>query len=449
MNALEILVFKPDFEPLGPINQFTALRWTERFNDFGDFTLWCPLTPENAQFLKQENLLWIGTEAMGIIEVIQLTHEEDGALGLQVSGRFNDCWLERRIVWDRYNETDYISNHMRQVVKANIVNPTIATRKIPHTALLSGTGVQGPSIKWGAHRDNLWLSIRDLGAVYTLFPHFVNVPSEGTAYFTVTGRTDRSIEQTKVPAITLSTELSDILKSDYMSDFTSWKNCARIAGAGEGSARKETTINAALSGLDRRELSVDARDISDTEPWNMEKTITTKLFSIRETGVSDNGLYEISWREWYVRTTQVKVLTHPVTGETRTTTEILSEKRISDEEKDEFTPTTDIETGTEDVPFPNSVYAGMLAERGKAYLSENVKVEAFNTQIRMHGTRAYTYGEDYFLGDRITIQDLDLQIQISTDVTEVEQTWDADGHSVYLTLGAAAPTIKQLVKKRG
>jgi hypothetical protein len=67
----------------------------------------------------------------------------------------------------------------------------------------------------------------------------------------------------------------------------------------------------------------------------------------------------------------------------------------------------------------------------------------------MQGARAYTYGEDYFLGDRITVQDKKIRVQISTEVTEVERAWDEESYTVTLTLGNAAPTITQLVRKKG
>ena len=66
----------------------------------------------------------------------------------------------------------------------------------------------------------------------------------------------------------------------------------------------------------------------------------------------------------------------------------------------------------------------------------------------MTGARAYTYGEDYFLGDRITVEDTDVSISVSTEITEVEQSWDEDDYSVILTFGDSAPTITQLIKRR-
>lgn len=442
---LEVTIFGTDLVPIGLVNQMTSLRWTERFHSFGDFELWCPLTPDNAEMLKQENLIWIGTESVGVIETIQKKKDNEGSLSLQVSGRFIECWLERRIVLPRYIGRDYVSNLMRGLVNANAVNPTLSARKLPHIVLGNGQAVLGPVIDYSVHRDNLWETLNDLGKVNDMSPRLtIDVPTKKLS-FVVRKSTDRSIEQTAVPFIALSSELSDILSSEYSSDFTGWKTTATVAGAGEGASRKEYTVENQLSGLNRREVSVDARDISDMETWDMELTISKQVTDIHYHRVYDENDNYIGKEpyEWKYTTTETKVLTHPKTHETRTI--ITSSYEWLDEEPE---PSTTTQTGQEEVEIAWPIYSGMLAERGKSYLSDNLRVEAFNSQVRMTGARAYTYGEDYFLGDRITVQDFDLKIQMSTTIEEVEQTWDEESYSVVLTLGKDAPTIKQLINKR-
>lgn len=434
--SLEVIVLGTDLVPIAPINQMTALRWTERNHSIGDFQLWCPLTPENAEMLKQENLIWIKTDALGVIESVQKEKSDDGSVTLQVSGRFNECWLERRIILPRYIAQDNVSAVMRGLVSANAIEPALTARRMPHIALSTGQGVLGPTIDYSAHRKNLWEELDGLGKVYDLSARLSNDVPTKKAYFVIRKHTDRSVEQNDVPFVALSSELSDILSSSYTSDFTDWRTTAIVAGAGEGEARKEYTVEGQYSGLDRREMSVDARDISDMETWDMTLTTTVSI-----SDYDTNRNEEII--RWETKTVKVKVLTHPETGETRTTTETEYEW-VSREPQ---TGTT-VETGQEDVEIAWPIYSAMLAERGKSYLADNLKVEAFNSQVRMTGARAYTYGEDYFLGDRITVQDFDLKIQMSTTVEEVEQTWDEDGYSVILTLGNDAPTIKQLVNKR-
>lgn len=424
--SITITILSPDLVPLGLVNKFTALTWTSRTTTFGGFELWCPMLPENSELLKADNLVWIGGDEVGVIETIQKTTDEQGYT-LQVSGRFIESWLERRIIWGQYSTTEVVSNHLRNLVTMNAISPSDSKRKIPHLALAVGQSPLGPSISFSDSYSNLWTTALDLANANSLFLRVkADVPG-GVLYFTVLKGTDRSIEQTSLPGVILSTDLSDILTDSYTMDATSWCDMALVAGAGEGAERKTSVVNGSLSGLSRRELFVDARDLQDREDWPTVTTVTTFIL--------DEDTHEVQI------VTKVE-MTNPTTGEKTITT--------STEEKVDETAQAGVVTSksTTQVPIAKSIYDGMLQERGKSKLLEVPLIESFDASIRMYGARAYEYGVDYFIGDRITMQDKNLAVQISTEISEAQQTWDENGYSVSLVLGTSAPTITQLLKRK-
>ena len=73
---------------------------------------------------------------------------------------------------------------------------------------------------------------------------------------------DHSYQQTTNPYVIFSPEFNNIITSTYTEDDIPFKNVALVAGVGEGDERVTISVGSA-SGLDRRELYVDARDISD------------------------------------------------------------------------------------------------------------------------------------------------------------------------------------------
>lgn len=423
---ITITILSPDLVPLGLVNKFTALTWTSRTTTFGGFELWCPMLPENSELLKADNLVWIGGDEVGVIETIQKTTDEQGYT-LQVSGRFIESWLERRIIWGQYSTTEVVSNHLRNLVTMNAISPSDSKRKIPHLTLAVGQSPLGPSISFSDSYSNLWTTALDLANANSLFLRVkADVPGR-VLYFTVLKGTDRSIEQTSLPGVILSTDLSDILTDSYTMDATSWCDMALVAGAGEGAERKTSVVNGSLSGLSRRELFVDARDLQDHEDWPTVTTVTTFIL--------DEDAHKVQI------VTKVE-MTNPTTGKKTTTT--------STEEKVDETAKAGVVTSksTTQVPIDKSVYDGMLQERGKSKLLEVPLIESFDASIRMYGARAYEYGVDYSIGDRITMQDKNLAVQISTEISEAQQTWDENGYSVSLVLGTSAPTITQLLKRK-
>lgn len=424
---ITLTILSPLLVPLGLLNQFTALTWTSRTTTFGGFELWCPMLSENSELLKPDNLLWIGGDELGVIETIQKSTDEQGSTTLQVSGRFIESWLERRIIWGQYSGTEVVSNHLRNLVTMNAISPSDTKRKIPLLSLATDQDSLGPIISFSNSYGNLWTTSLELANANSLFLRILADVPNGKLSFKVLQGTDRSIEQGVVPAVVLSTDLSDILSDSYTLDATSWCDMALVAGAGEGAERKTIEVNGSLTGLSRRELFVDARDLQNYEEWPTVTTITTFIL--------DEGTHEVQV------VTKIE-MTNPSTGEKTTTS--TTETKVDKTAKAGVVTTE----GTTQVLIEDSVYAGMLQERGKSKLLEVPLVESFDANIRMYGARAYEYGVDYFIGDRVTMQDKNLAIQVSTEISGVQQTWDEDGYSVALVLGTSAPTITQLLKRK-
>lgn len=72
---------------------------------------------------------------------------------------------------------------------------------------------------------------------------------------------DRSEGQSKNSHVMFATEYDNLMDSTYVLDTSNYKNVVKVAGEGEGKARKSVTRGTA-SGMHRRELFVDARDMS-------------------------------------------------------------------------------------------------------------------------------------------------------------------------------------------
>lgn len=426
---MTVTVLSPEMEQLGLINQLTAISWTQRKIELGSFELWCPLIEENSSLLQRDNLVWLGGDSLAVIEVVQKKMGEEGAT-LQVSGRFIECWLERRIVWDKFLATDFVSTLLRKLVQDNVISPTLPQRKLPFIALQGEQKVLGQKVSFSANKDNLLSALTELSEANSLMVRLHSGLPNGkkALYFSVSEGTNRSLEQTAIPAVVLSTELSDLLSDVYTSDATACKTMTVVAGSGEGDKRKTLILEGDRAGVDRRELYTDARDLLSTEDWKVSTTVTTFILDATTHNVE-------------VTTKATK--TNPRTGETTTTTTTITH---IDPNAKAGVATTE---STEAVPLPEGMYDSVLKQRGMAKLKESSLIESFDIKLRVLGETAYTYGEDYFIGDRITIEDKVLSLQVSTEVTEAQQIWDEEGYSVVLTLGSAAPTITQLINRKG
>ena len=68
-------------------------------------------------------------------------------------------------------------------------------------------------------------------------------------------------------------------------------------------------------------------------------------------------------------------------------------------------------------------YVEMLKEEGRAQLAERNKVETYETTLNQARSHRYELDKDYFLGDKVTIIDADLGVQLDARLTSVEYVY--------------------------
>lgn len=101
-----------------------------------------------------------------------------------------------------------------------------------------------------------------------------------------------------------------------------------------------------------------------------------------------------------------------------------------------------------DNPLTPEEYTALLENRGREKLAENQLVKSFSAVIRtIYPT--YTIGEDFQLGDTITVIDERLGVTADAVVQGVEQSVGETGESMVLTLGYSQPTIYDVLRKAG
>lgn len=96
--------------------------------------------------------------------------------------------------------------------------------------------------------------------------------------------------------------------------------------------------------------------------------------------------------------------------------------------------------------IPEAQYLEMLSQRGEEKLAEYITIETFEAQIRQFGEVNYEYGKDFFLGDKVTIKDGELGVEVSAQIVSVEEDV-SDKYELTLNFGYSYPTILKKVKR--
>lgn len=265
-KRIQILVFKVTsdgiFDSIGEINQYTNLIWPDKFNGYGQFELWAPITDENASYFVKGNFLWCGGDNAAIIEIVKSTVDEQGEKVFNVKGRTLEVLLTTRIIWGTYNaQNKHASTCMYEIVNQNCINPTDPLRKIPFLENAPDLQVGG-RISIQRTGTEIYDACSVIATNQDIGFNVLFKPFEKKMVFEVVEGIDRTVEQTANDPVEFSTDLEDILASSYYTNNQDEKHVALIMGEESGATRKrEIAGDNSLSFFERRELYVDARDI--------------------------------------------------------------------------------------------------------------------------------------------------------------------------------------------
>lgn len=281
---MDLWIYSEDFELLGIVDTASSVIWANRFRQCGDFEIYVSASASVLQLLQEDRFVVRQDDSMvGIIERVLLNTDEEAGDFLTVTGRCTRSILDRRIVWDQTALSGTVENVMRRLVIDAFISPAIEARKYDKLTLAAAHGyADAVSVQFTG--DNLQEAIDGLCAAND-YGYAITLQDKQLVLDFYKG-VDRSAGQRVNPRVIFSEEYDNLTASSYSFDKTAYKSVALVAGEGEGSARRRTTVSRIIdqSGLHRREMFIDARDISSNDG---EITETEYMAQLAERGRTD------------------------------------------------------------------------------------------------------------------------------------------------------------------
>lgn len=264
---MEIFVLNTIFESVAVIDSFESLIWTDRYWECGDFELYAHATPELLSAMQLGFYLYLKTsEHVMVIENRQMTSDIDDGDYITVTGRSLESLLARRIVWGQTVLTGSFQAGIQQLLNENVISPSNQDRRMSNFIFEASTDplITGETIDAQFLRTNLYDTIvelcfeKNIGFKITLSPNSQFV-------FTLYAGVDRSYNQDAVPYVVFSPNFDNLISTEYGETSSEIKNVALVVGEGnDDELTRKATVVGSGSDLNRREMHVDASDISQT-----------------------------------------------------------------------------------------------------------------------------------------------------------------------------------------
>lgn len=267
-----IYVLDTDRKRIGLIDNYVSLIWTTRYYGYGDFELYLPVTSEYLDLLREDYYLQITeSDTVMIIEAITIKTDAENGNYLTVSGRSVESLLDHRVVCDRMNADNMaIETLANYLVDWNFSNPLTnkAERMMEEVAVTSETKGFSEKITAQYFGDNVYESVSELCQSYGYGFRMPLIDGKFT-FEMYKGKNRTRSQKDNIPAV-FSPEFENLVNTEYTYNKQDYKNVAFVAGEGEGTARK-TVFSGTKTGRERREMYVDARDLSSEGVSPQEK----------------------------------------------------------------------------------------------------------------------------------------------------------------------------------
>lgn len=307
---MEFMVLDKNYDGIAMIDTFTSAIWTVRYDEAGDFEIYTPVRLDYLQAMQIGNYLWNrDSDRLMIIETVEIETDAEQGPQLIVTGRSLESILDRRVITNSATLTGSIPVVIEEILSNEIIRSGV--RQIPGFIYTrtKDPRITSLNVEFTARGENVYDTICSLCQTYKLgfkvTPH-----GKGGFNFELYMGADRSYNQNENPYVVFSPSFENLLNSNYIKSFKSYKNAIYAVGTyqkeviiknkykndeGDWVVEEQTTYEEAEvttwgysesntpSGLTRREMFVDNGGVNDGEQggsadaWNTinhQKAIT-------------------------------------------------------------------------------------------------------------------------------------------------------------------------------
>lgn len=376
---------KPYFELLGIVDGVKSIAWDVTFSGTSNFKMWVARSKSNYDILKHGNVVASNGDAF-LVQKVEVDRDEDSGMLMCVSGKSIDVLMSQRIVTGTYiADNKYLSEVVHELFYNNFV-------AMGNDSLLG---------KW-----------RNFGGM-----------AGGVMSSSVSGKYG--------PKLSFQTSYSNVLgQLDKVVDGTGYGWKLKFSASGK---KMYMTLNAVVdkskSSSSPIVLSTDFEDVLSSEYSNDYSDLKTIAYVF--------GEGEGSARKYVVVDLSDKLV--GTDGRDTMMSEMYVDAR-------DLQSTYKDSTGTEKT-MSSEQYDSLLLDRGTKKLLENAVTESFTADIRALGSMQFKLGEDYTLGDKVTIVDREIGVSMDAVLVKVEESL-SDKYEVKCSFGDSKVSLVDKIARK-
>lgn len=262
---MELNVYDSVMVAQGVIDEITSLIWVRRYWSTGEFKLLVPFTARHVAVLKKYNIIMKrGDTEAAEIRFVNIKKNSQGLEEIEVQGKFLTNWIGKRIVRNQIVTMNNTQNIIHRIVDENVINPSVAARKIPNVFFYDDPDTGSGTIDYTSEvYTNALLAVETAAKAAKLGFRMITDVKSAKHYFSVYAGRNLTADQTENPPCVFSQEFDNIVEQEYTNSVENLKSTAFVGGE-ETQPRVVVEVGSGASGLGRDEVFVNATDITKT-----------------------------------------------------------------------------------------------------------------------------------------------------------------------------------------
>ncbi len=265
-------ILDKEMKTVHTVDFYESLIWTDRYQDAGNFEIYSKVDQELLKYAQRDYYLWSSdSDHMMIIDGREIETDVEEGSHLKIVGESLESLLKRRIIWQLTTLTGNLQNGIKKLITDALLIPEDTDRRAPLIFEDStDPAITELTIDTQFTGDNLFEAIKEL-CVANHIGFQITRDDNDQFIFKLYKGINRSYSQTENSYVVFSPSFDNIVNSNYLESTRNLKTIALVAGEGE-ELNRTTAVVGEGSGWDRRELYVDARDLT-SEVGDEEGTI--------------------------------------------------------------------------------------------------------------------------------------------------------------------------------
>lgn len=261
-----LIILDSTFEKVYELDIYNSLVWVERYQDRGEFELELPIEELHNPYISEGNfIIKESSDRAMMIDDINPVVEEDGSK-LLISGYSVETVLDSRTITELLNISGSLQTSVLTLLDDNFISPTITARTLSNFNTITSTDPTITALTTTDQFDGKTVLeiIRHICDGFGLGFRVVLDTATMVFKFSLYNGVDRSYAQSTNPYVIFSREYDNLIEGSYNVINRGFKNVALVVTDDTVLALQRVLIwdGTAPSGWNRREMVVDARDLS-------------------------------------------------------------------------------------------------------------------------------------------------------------------------------------------